>query len=92
MTKRVIFGYPFSFVPFVCFTFKYFDGGFRSSDIAGCPDKIRIAASFAPTLTIRVYAAFGIIGEHFIYVKVEGSGAVPAPASCWRILGQPEIT
>jgi len=30
----------------------------------------RETASFAPTLTIRVYAAFGIIGEHFIYVKV----------------------
>jgi len=27
-------------------------------------------ASFAPTLTMRIYVAFGTIGEHFIYVKV----------------------
>jgi len=38
-------------------------------------------ASFAPTLTFSIYGAFETIWGLLIFVKVEGSGAVPAPAS-----------
>ncbi len=45
----------------------------------------------APTLTIKIYGEFRTIREHFIYVQVEASGAVPAPVLCCRILVLPPM-